>query len=54
MDLYLKAIGWWNLIGALFMLVFLSESIGNKVLVEWSKIFTEKYSVTYYVKFFIK
>jgi len=53
MDLYLKAIGWWNLIGALFMLVFLSESIGNKVLVEWSKIFTEKYSVTYYVKFWL-
>ena len=53
MELYLKAIGWWNLIGALFMFVFLSESIANKVLVEWSEIFTEKYAVSYYVKFWL-
>ena len=53
MELYLKAIGWWNLIGALLMFVFLSESMANKVLVEWSAIFTEKYTVTFYGKFWL-
>ncbi len=53
MDLYLKAIGWWNLIGSLLMFFLLSESIANKVLIEWSAIFTEKYTATFYVKFWL-
>ena len=53
MELYLKTLGWWNLIGAILMFAFLSENIGNKILVQWSGIFTEEYSVNYYVKFWL-
>ena len=53
MNLYLQAIGWWNLIGSILMLFFLHQSFAQKLLVEWSQIFKESYSLSYYGKLWL-
>jgi hypothetical protein len=53
MDTYLLALGWWNLAGCVFMLCLFNQSLGHKLLVEWTGIFTEPYQVTYYSKLWL-
>jgi len=53
MDNYLLTLGVWNLIGSLLMLTFINDSIGNKILVEWSQLFKEKYRTEYYGKLWV-
>ena len=53
MDSYLLILGLWNIIGCLVMFAFIKDSNANKLLVEWSQIFTEKYSTGYYGKLWL-
>jgi hypothetical protein len=48
MNTYLVAIGWWNFIGSLMMLVFLYEPFGQKVLNEWTLMFKDKFTLDYW------
>jgi hypothetical protein len=53
MDIFLQSVGYWNLIGSIFLLVFLKESSGEKILVQWAKIFKEPYKLGYYGRFWL-
>ena len=53
MDLYLKNVGYWNLIGSLLMFLFFSRALGNRILVNWSQIFRERYELNYYSKLWL-
>jgi len=48
MNLYLSVLGWWNLIGSGLLLCMLNEPFGNKVLVTWTAIFKEEFTLGYY------
>ena len=53
MDTYLTALGWWNLIGSIFMLSLLNPSFGKKVFNEWTKIFKTEYEQGYWGRFWL-
>lgn len=53
MNNYLLTLGWWNLVGSLFMLTFFNPEFGNKVLVEWTRIFKIKYEPGYWGHFWL-
>lgn len=53
MDTYLTALGWWNLVGSVFMLSFFSNSFGKKIFNESTKIFIIDYEPGYWGKFWL-
>ncbi len=53
MNTYLTALGWWNLVGCIFMLAFFNENFGKKVLNDWTQIFNTPYKVGYWEKFWL-
>ena len=50
MDTYLLAIGWWNFVGSIMMLVMLYQPFGKKVLNEWCLMFKPEFVLDYWGK----
>lgn len=53
MDNYLLALGWWNLVGSIFMLSFFNVNFGRKVFNEWTQIFATDFELDYWSKFWM-
>lgn len=53
MDTYLLAVGYWNLAGSIMMMGMISPYIGNKMLVEWSRIFSAQFQLGFYGKLWL-
>lgn len=53
MDLFLTALGWWNLAGSLLMIGFFNVNFGKKMLNEWTKIFSREFTLDYWSKFWL-
>lgn len=48
MDTYLLSVGWWNFIGSMMMMVMLYQPFGQKLLVDWTKIFKDNFVLDYW------
>jgi len=48
MDTYLLSVGWWNFIGSMMMMVMLYQPFGQKLLIDWTKIFKENFFLDFW------
>lgn len=53
MDIFLLSIGWWNFLGSILMLGFLHEPFGQYILNGSTKIFAEKFVLSYWTRIWL-
>ncbi|MBC7862285.1 MAG: hypothetical protein IAF38_04870 [Bacteroidia bacterium] len=53
MNIFLLSIGWWNFAGSFMMLGFLYEPFGQNVLNRSTKLFNEKFVLSYWTKLWL-
>ncbi len=53
MKLFLLTLGWYNFLGSLLMIGFFNEAFGRKILNEWTKIFREEFTLSYWSRLWL-
>ena len=53
MDIYLLSVGWWNFIGSIIMMGMIYQPFGQKMLIEWTRIFKEDFVLNYWGKLWL-
>lgn len=53
MDTYLLSLGWWNFTGSILMIGFFYQSLGKKILNDWTKILNTEFVLDYWGKFWL-